>query len=181
MRRNQKIALSAVFLAIGMVLPLLTMQLKEIGDTLLPMHFPVMICGFLCGPYYGLAVGLLLPFLRSIYFGMPPMFPNACWMSLELASYGFLVGLIYQKAPRKSVGWMYIALITAMILGRIVWGVSKTILLGVGGKSFPLQAFLTGGFLDAIPGILLQLIFIPLLVSWIERRKINNEPKYDEL
>ena len=64
---TRKLTLSAVFLSIGLVLPLFTMQIKEIGDTLLPMHLPVMLCGILCGYGYGATIGLLLPFLRSVF------------------------------------------------------------------------------------------------------------------
>lgn len=171
MNRNKKIVYSALFLAIGIVLPFLTAQVKEIGDTLLPMHFPVMLCGFLCGPWYGLAVGFLLPFSRSVLFGMPPIFPNACWMALELATYGFVTGWLYQKANKKTIGWTYVSLIVAMLLGRVVWGLAKTVLLGFGDNPFTFSAFFVGGFLDAIPGIVLQLLIIPLIITLIEKNK----------
>ena len=89
---TKRTVLSAMFLALGMILPLLTMQIKEIGDTLLPMHIPVMLCGLICGYNYGFVVGLILPFLRSVIWGMPPIYPNAVWMALELCTYGFVIG-----------------------------------------------------------------------------------------
>ncbi len=167
----RKLVLSAAFLAAGMVLPLLTAQIKEIGDTLLPMHMPVLLCGFLCGPQYGLAVGMILPFLRSAVFGMPPLYPNAVWMAFELATYGFVSGFLYKRSKRRDTGYLYFCLIAAMILGRVVWGVSKSILLGIAGKAFTWQAFIAGGLLDAIPGIILQLILIPLIVKGISHIK----------
>ena len=91
-----------MFLAIGMVLPTLTMQIKEIGDTLLPMHLPVLLCGLICGPWYGLVIGFMLPFLRSVIFGMPPIYPNAVWMALELAAYGAVIGLVYLCFKKKK-------------------------------------------------------------------------------
>ena len=97
----QKLVLSALFLSIGMVLPFLTMQIKEIGDSLLPMHIPVMLCGVLCGWQYGAAIGLMLPFLRSACFGMPPLYPNAVWMAAELLTYGLIIGLLYKKLPKN--------------------------------------------------------------------------------
>lgn len=160
-----KLTLSAVFLALGIVLPLFTAQIKEIGDTLLPMHFPVMLCGLLCGPQYGALIGLLLPFLRSAIFSMPPLYPNAVWMALELATYGLVIGLIYLRGQHKHITRVYVSLIVAMLAGRVVWGVSKAVLLGIGGKAFTVSAFVAGGFLDAIPGIALQLILIPLIVE----------------
>lgn len=165
----KKLVLSAVFLAIGMVLPLLTAQIKEIGDTLLPMHIPVMLCGLICGGHYGFAVGLLLPFLRSLTFSMPPMYPNAVWMALELATYGLVIGLIYARLKNRSILNLYLCLVASMISGRFVWGIAKSILLGVGGKGFTVQAFIAGGFLDAIPGILTQLILIPIIMSVVRK------------
>ena len=96
----KQLILAAIFLAIGAVLPFLTGQIKEIGDSLLPMHLAVMLCGVLCGWQYGAAVGFVLPFFRSLCFGMPPLYPNAVWMALELATYGFVIGFVY-RLPHK--------------------------------------------------------------------------------
>ncbi|MBQ7381306.1 MAG: ECF transporter S component [Clostridia bacterium] len=164
-----RLVLAALFLALGMVLPLLTGQLKEIGDSLLPMHLAVMLCGAMCGWEYGLSVGLILPFLRSVSFGMPPIYPNAVWMALELATYGLVIGLLYSSRRASKRGYIFFCLAVSMVVGRIVWGISKAILLGVAGKPFGLEAFIVGGFLDAIPGIILQFILVPLIVSLAER------------
>ena len=163
----QKLVLAGVLLSLGMVLPLLTMQIKEIGDTLLPMHLPVLLCGLVCGWKYGATVGLMLPFLRSFIFGMPPLYPNAVWMAAELAAYGFFIGLLYTLIRVR--GRVYIALISAQIAGRLVWGVCKAILLGVADKAFPFSAFLAGGFADALPGLLLQILLIPPLFFLLEK------------
>ena len=161
--------LSAVLLAVGMVLPMLTIQIKEIGDSLLPMHIPVMLCGLLCGWQYGGFIGFILPVLRSVIFGMPPIYPNAVWMALELAAYGVAIGLVYAAFKRQNILSVYVSLVSAMLLGRVVWGVAKAVLLGVGGKPFTLTMFWVGGFVDAVPGIILQLILIPLLVTVLNK------------
>ena len=165
-QKTKKIILSALFLAIGIVLPFFTGQIKEIGDTLLPMHIPVMLTGFICGWQWGLVVGLILPILRSILFSMPPMFPNAVWMAAELATYGLVSGILYCKSQK-----IYLSLITAMVSGRIVWGITKAVFLGFGGEAFPLTAFVTGGILDAIPGIILQLILVPVIVKIVNKKE----------
>ena len=172
--RYTKMILAAMFLAIGMVLPFLTGQIKTMGETFLPMHLPVMLCGLICGWKYGLAVGLLLPPMRSLFFGMPPIYPNAVWMALELGTYGAVAGILYERLPKKSILWLYGELICAMLAGRAVWGISKSILLGVGGKPFTAAAFFAGGFVDALPGILLQLILIPPIVTLARRMRKNN-------
>lgn len=172
-KHTQRLVLSALFLALGMVLPFLTGQIKEIGDSLLPMHLAVMLCGVICGWKYGLCVGLLMPFLRSVSFGMPPLYPNAVWMALELAAYGFVLGFLYFRRRNPSRAYLFFCLLCSMLAGRIVWGIAKATLLGVAGKPFGIEAFLVGGFLDAIPGILLQLILIPLTVELINRYKFK--------
>lgn len=164
----KKLLLASLFLALGAVFPLFTMQIKEVGDSLLPMHLPIMLCGLICGARYGFAIGLLLPFFRAVTFGMPPLFPNAVWMALELATYGFVIGLLYTKKQHR-VGWLYVCLITAMLAGRVVWGISKAVLLGLKGSVFTVGAFLTGGFADAALGIALQLVLIPAIMAIYHR------------
>lgn len=166
-KKTKKLVLAAMFLSIGLVLPLFTSQIKEIGDTLLPMHLPVMLCGLICGARYGLVVGATLPILRSVTFGMPPIYPNAIWMTVELLTYGLVIGLLY-KGSVKSV---YLSLVSAMVAGRLTWAVAKWVLLGLGGKSFTLAMFVTGGFLDAIPGIILQLVLIPFIMAILIKKR----------
>lgn len=162
--------LSGIFLAMGVVLPLLTSQIKEIGDSLLPMHIVVLFCGIFCGAGNGLAVGFILPFLRSVIFSMPPFYPNAVWMAFELATYGFVMGILYIKIGKSNVRYLYLSLIIAMLSGRIVWAIAKTVLLGLGGVAFTFGAFITGGFVDAFPGIILQLILIPFVTSLLSKK-----------
>lgn len=159
----KNIALAGMFLAAGMILPFFTGQIKEFGNSLLPMHFPVLMCGLMCGWKYGTATGLLLPLLRSACFGMPILYPSAISMAFELGAYGFIIGLLYSLFRRKNVLSVYGSLIPAMLGGRILWGISQTALLGLSEKGFSLHAFWAGAFLKSIPGIVLQLILIPAL------------------
>ncbi len=173
MKNNKikKLVLAAMFLSLGFVLPLFTGQIKEIGDTLLPMHLPVLLCGFFSGSWFGFGVGLILPFLRSAVFSMPPIYPQAVWMALELATYGLVVGLIYPRFKKKNLLSIYISLVSAMITGRVVWGITKWVLLTAANKSFTFSLFIAGGFVDALPGIIIQLILIPIIVSLLDKRR----------
>ena len=171
-KTTKKLVLSAMFLALGLVLPLLTGQIQQIGSMLLPMHIPVLLCGFICGWPYGLAVGFILPLLRSVTFGMPPMYPVAIAMAFELATYGFVSGLLYARAKKKNILSIYLSLIVAMIAGRLVWGVAEIVLLGLKGNAFTWQAFLAGAVLNAIPGIILQLILIPVILFALQKAKL---------
>ncbi len=168
----RRMVYAAVFLALALVLPFLTGQIPQIGSMLSPMHIPVFLCGFLCGWPWGLAVGFLAPFLRSLIFGMPPMFPTAVAMAFELAVYGCLAGLLYALLPRRR-GSVYTALIVSMIAGRVVWGVVRLILAGLSGNSFTFKMFLAGAFTNAIPGIILHIVLIPVLVIALERAGLS--------
>ena len=160
--------LAALFLALAMVLPLLTGQIPQIGQALCPMHIPVLLCGFFCGPWYGLAVGAIAPLLRFLLFGMPPIMPTGVAMCFELAVYGLLAAVLYRALPKKN--WaVYVALIGAMIAGRLVWGAARLVLLGLGQAPFGWAAFLSGAVLDALPGIALHIVLIPLLVIALKR------------
>ncbi len=174
--KTQTLVLAALFLALGLVLPSLTGAIKEIGDSLLPMHLVVMLCGAICGWKYGLLVGAMLPFLRSLLFSMPPLYPNAVWMATELATYGFVIGIMYACLKGNSKWRIFVCLICSMIAGRIVWGISKAVLLGVAGKPFGIEAFIVGGFVDAIPGIILQLIIVPATVILIDKGSSKRNP-----
>lgn len=162
-----KITLSAMFIALGLVLPFLTGQIPTVGKMLLPMHIPVILCGFVCGLQYGLAAGFITPILRSLIFHTPPMMPTAFAMAFELAAYGLLCGLFYRILPKKVV-YLYVSLVLAMLGGRIVWGVAMLIITGLSGSAFGFETFMSGAFLTAFPGIILQLVIIPPAVKAVE-------------
>lgn len=173
----QTMVLAAMFLALGIVMPFLTGQIPGIGSRLLPMHIPVLICGFVCGWKYGLIVGFIVPILRSVMFGMPPMLPTGAGMAFELAAYGAATGLLYPWLENRSKGRcevvnVYITLIGAMLIGRIVWGLVSVLLYGLVGNMFSIAVFISGAFLNAVPGILLQLVVIPVMIVTLKRAKM---------
>ncbi len=163
--------LAAFFLALCMVLPFLTGQVPAIGSKISPMHIPVLICGFVCGWQWGLAVGFVAPILRSMIFGMPPMMPTAVAMAFEMAAYGAACGLLYARLP-KSNGSIYVSLIGAMLIGRLVWGLVSLILYGIMGNTFTMQAFLAGAFLNAVPAIILHIALIPVIIIALRNAKV---------
>ena len=163
----RKLTYSALCLAVALVLPFLTGQIPEIGSMLSPMHIPTLLCGFLCGWPWGLAVGFLAPLLRHLLFGMPPM-PTALAMAFEMAAYGAAAGIFYRLLPKRN--WaVYCALILSMVLGRLVWGAAQLVITGLNGSSFPLEAFLAGALFNAVPGIVLHIALIPVLVIALRR------------
>ncbi|NJP40234.1 ECF transporter S component [Oscillospiraceae bacterium HV4-5-C5C] len=179
----RQLALSALLLALGLLLPFITGQLQSLGQALLPMHLPVLLAGFICGPWWGLATGLLTPLLRSLLFGMPPLYPTALAMMLELGTYALIAGLIYRtlvrKRPQGSLVVVFSALIPAMLAGRLVWGLATWLLLGLRQQSFTLQAFAAGAFMNSIPGIILQLILVPLILRSLAKAGVSGGPLTD--
>lgn len=176
MKRNQikRLTLSAMFLALAFVMPFLTGQIPQIGSMLCPMHIPVLLCGFFCGAPWGLVVGFIAPILRSFTLGMPPMFPTAFCMAFELAAYGLVAGWLHNKLPKKK-GNVYVTLLSAMIIGRLVWGMVMFCCMGFDFTKFGFSAFFAGAVINAIPGIVLQIILIPVLVITLE--KTVNKPE----
>ena len=170
-KSTKKLCYAAVCLALAMVLPFLTGQIPQIGQMLSPMHIPVFLCGFLCGWPWGIVVGFIAPLLRSVLFGMPAFFPGACAMAFELATYGFVSGVLYKRLPDRTSS-IYIALIAAMICGRIVWGIARYVLAGLSGSSFPMSAFIAGAVTNAIPGIILHIVLVPIILIAMKRAKL---------
>lgn len=178
----RKLVLSAMFMAIGLVLPFITGQIQQIGNMLLPMHIPVLFCGLICGWQYGAVVGFVLPLLRYVLFGMPPIFPTGVSMSFELAVYGAVIGLNMQQLGKRNttdsgknyVRNLYLALIGAMLAGRIVWGLVRFILARATMQPFTMEMFMAGAFLTAIPGIIVQLILIPGIMAALKRVGVLN-------
>ena len=169
--RIKKLVLGAFFIALGIVLPFFTGQIPQVGSALLPMHIPVLLSGIICGPQVGILVGFITPLLRSVTFGMPPMFPVAIAMAFELATYAVVIGLVYQKLEGKKFQ-IYISLITSMIAGRIAWGLAMFVLMGMAGGKFTFVIFIGGTITGAIPGIILQLVCIPTVIYALKRTKV---------
>ena len=170
--KTKRMVLAAMFLALGLLLPLIVGHLFPMGWVLLPMHIPVLLCGFICGGPWGLAVGAVTPLLSSLISNMPPFLPTlvpslnagAVPMAFEMATYGMLAGLFYKLFPKK-VGFMYVSLILAMIGGRIVWGIASYLLLQVFiGPVFTWEFFFSGAFVMVFPGIAIQIVLIPLIM-----------------
>ena len=186
MKTNLKnIILAALFLALGLVLPFFTGQIPAIGNMLLPMHLPVFLCAFICGWPLGATIGFILPLLRYILFSMPIFMPSGLAMAFELATYGLIAGYLYGHNKYQCVVALYKSMIIAMISGRIIWGLVQTILLSTQGNHFTLMAWISGGFINALPGIILQLILVPAIMvalnktGLVEFKQRNTSPRFN--
>ncbi len=163
------LVLSALFLAIAQVLPYVTGQIPEVGAMLCPMHIPVLLCGFFCPLLYSMAVGAVAPLMRSLLTGgFPPLFPTAVCMAFELAAYGGGCALFRRLLPKKAYS-VPVALVLSMVIGRLIWGGAMFVCTGLGGGEFGLAAFWAGAVANAVPGIVLQLVLVPILVLAVDR------------
>jgi len=172
----KKLVLTAVCAALCLVLPMAFHAIPNAGSVMLPMHIPVLLCGILCGWPYGFVCGLIGPFLSSILTGMPPaaMLPG---MMVECAVYGCVTGLMLKFIRTGHfTADLYISMITAMILGRTVAGLAKSLIFSPGTAPF---AWVTTSLVTGIPGICLQLVLIPLVVFALVRARLipNRYPK----
>lgn len=165
----KRMTLAAVCIALCVVLPIAFHAIPDAGSVFLPMHIPVLICGMICGWPYGFLCGLMGPLLSSILTGMPPAaFLPA--MMVECAVYGMTTGLVLKYVHTgKTYGDLYIALITAMVAGRVVSGIAKALIFSPG---MALSAWVTASFVTALPGILIQLVLLPILVSTLMKARV---------
>lgn len=173
-KNSVNLAVASMFLALAFVLPFLTGQIPQIGAKLCPMHIPVIMCGFVCGAPWGLAVGFIAPLLRSFILGAPTLFPKAVAMAFELATYGLMSGFLYRKLPKMKAN-IYISLVLSMIVGRLVWGLVQLCCVGFDLSRFNISVFWAGAVFNSIPGIVVQLILIPVVVMVFEKTKLHTQ------
>ena len=170
-QKTKDLVSAALCVALGLIVPQVfhlipfVGAVPNLGGVFLPMHIPVLLCGFLCGWRYGAACGAIVPLLSSVVTGMPVLWPQGVTMVFELAAYGLFTGLLYRIMKRN----VYLSLVAAMIIGRVVSGVAKAVFFGMAGTPFGMAAFISGAFTTAIPGIILQRVLIPGLVMALEK------------
>ncbi len=167
---------TSLFIALGLVLPTI-FHLISSGNILLPMHIPVILCGFCFGSIYGLICGILTPLISSVFSGMPVLFPTGIFMMVELGCYGFFSGLFYQKYHLN----VYIALILSMLTGRAVNALVSYIFYPIFGLEFSFGTFLTASFVTALPGIVIQILIIPVIVAILKQAKIINSTQTEKI
>lgn len=160
--------LSGLFIALGLILPMVFHAFGA-GSTFLPIHIPVLIAGFVVSLPFALAVGVITPILSSLFTGMPPVFPVLPFMVFELATYGAVVSLLYRKFKLN----VYISLISSMVVGRIVSSLVVWALATFFMAKLPNPiVFITGGITQGIPGIIIQIVFIPGIVLALQKSNL---------
>ncbi len=167
----------ALFLALGLVLPFFTGQVPQIGQMLLPMHIPVFLCAFICGPRMGAAVAVVLPLLRTALFGVPLLYPDALAIAGEMAAYALVTGLLYRRSQPYGLWGTLGSMLPAMVAGRVIRAALQLVLLGFAGKSAAFGALLAGITAAGLPGVVLQLVAIPAVMLVVERRRQKNREK----
>lgn len=165
----KNMTMAAVCIALCVVLPIAFHSVPDAGSVFLPMHIPVLICGMICGWPYGFLCGLMGPLLSSALTGMPPIaiLPS---MMVECATYGMVSGLMLKFVrTRHTYADLYIALVAAMIAGRVVSGIAKALIFTPG---MAMSAWITASFVTALPGILIQLVFLPSVVFTLMKARV---------
>ncbi len=165
----RNMTMAAVCIALCVVLPIAFHSVPDGGSVFLPMHIPVLICGMICGWPYGFLCGLMGPLMSSFLTGMPPVaFLPA--MMVECGTYGLVSGLMLRFVrTKRTYADLYIALVAAMIAGRVVSGIAKALIFTPG---LALSAWVTASFVTALPGIVVQLVFLPSVVYTLMKAKV---------
>ena len=176
----KKSIITAVCIALCVVLPQAFHAVPNAGAIYLPMHIPVLLCGLICGWSYGLLCGLAGPALSALLTGMPPaaVLPG---MLVECGVYGLAAGLLMQLVRTKHLyADLYISLAAAMLLGRVVSGIAKALIFSVG--SYSMASWVAGSFVTALPGIVIQLALLPSIVYALMHARLipQRYPKDEE-
>ncbi len=170
----KRICICALCIALCYVLPI-AFHSFGVGTVFLPMHIPVLLCGLLCGWAYGAICGICGPLLSSLISSMPPATALVSMLP-ELCVYGLASGLLLRFVRTKSTyADLYIALIGAMLLGRLVGGVAKALFLLSGGKTVAIAALASSYFVEGLPGIVIQLVLLPTLVFVLMKARLIEE------
>ena len=164
--KTKKLVLSSLFVAFGVILPMTFHIFNMGGSVFLPMHIPVLIAGYFLGPLYGGVVGVLTPVLSGLLTGMPPLVPVMPIMAFELCGYGLATGYIFSKTNK-----VYLSLVCAMLIGRLFAIVGAFMASLTFAPQISPIAYVVGGLSAAIPGMVIQLIFIPIFVGSLLKNK----------
>jgi hypothetical protein len=121
----------------------------------------------MCGSVSGLLVGFFVPFFCFALQGLPPIFPNGIAMSFELATYGLVSGWLRQKSGKKENKTLIVELLASMALGRVTWAIFMFFALGLRDIRFLVSLYVSN-IVATFPGILLQLVLVPLIVKVLE-------------
>lgn len=172
-RQISRLTMSAMFLAMALLLPFLTGQIPQIGSLISPMHIPAFLCGMTCGPVWGIVVGGTAPILRSLLFTMPPM-AMAPLMAAELAAYGALSGVLMRILPKGNL-WLYVNLAISMIGGRLLYAAAKMVMLGIQGSEIAPLVILADTVTGTWVGIIVHFVVIPPLVMLVKRLQTERD------
>ena len=167
MNKTRQLVLTAMFIALGVILPQAFHAIPNAGSTFLPMHIPVLISGYVVGPLFGMLCGILTPLLSHLIFSMPPA-PVLPSMLCELAVYGLMTGIL-NRVIRIENDYIkaYVVLILSMLAGRLTYGILNALIFKAG--SYSLTAWTSAAFVTALPGIVIQLLIIPILVVRLKK------------
>lgn len=170
MNRTKKLTITAIMIALCVILPMAFHMIQNAGSIYLPMHIPVLLCGLVVGPVYGLVCGLIGPVLSMLITGMPgPAYLPQ--MMIELAIYGLVTGLLMKVVKTKNTTLdLYISLIGAMLVGRIIAGILQALIFKA--NAYGISMWVTSYFITGLPGIIIQLILIPLVYNALLKAKL---------
>ncbi len=160
MKNTKKLTMTAMMIALGLVLPPVIRMIPNGGVLFSPMHISPLLTGLVIGPVEGIIVGLICPLLNHLLYGMPQG-TTLIGMCFELPVYGLVSGILMNvlKSQKDQVK-VYLSLIIAMLCGRIVGGIVQSIVLG---STYTLQVWITSYFVSTFPAIIIHLILLPVV------------------
>ncbi len=173
--KTRQLTYTALFAALGIVVPQAFHMIggPAIGAILLPMHIPVLVGAMLLGPFSGMVIAMISVLVGAL-LGMPPM-PIAIFMFFELSVYGLVAGVLFKQRKYH----VYLSLIVAMIAGRLTQILVIQVFLKLFSATLPPVFGTLAMFGLSIPGMMVQLILVPMLVIFLQRTLKPMEGSYE--
>ena len=167
----KRATICAFCIALCCVLPL-AFHALGLGSAFSPMHIPALLCGLLCGWPYGCLCGIAGPVLSCLISGMPAPLQLVYFIP-ELAVYGLVSGLLYARIRTGNrAADLYLALVPAMLAGRIAGGAAQAVLFTATARAWSVGLWAAAYFAGTLPGTAAQLVLIPALVTALERARL---------
>lgn len=170
MKNTKSLTMTAMMIALGLVVPPIVRMIPNGGGIFSPMHIVPLLTGLVVGPIEGIIVGVVCPLLNNVLYGLP-MGSTLIGMCFELPVYGCMTGLMMKvfKNQKETVK-VYLSLVIAMLLGRIVGGIVQSIVLGA--SNYSLQLWASAYFITNTPAIVIHLVLIPAVYFALKKARL---------
>lgn len=160
-----ELAISLTFL-----LPLFGRVFHESIYKIYWMQFPVLICGFICGPFLSILTGILGAVFSRLFTG-EPVDAELFAFVIELCSYGFFIDLFFRHIRTGHLyADLYVSLSLSLIIGKLLAGFTRAIMDDP--SFFTPKVWYDYYFVTPFFTLVLELFLVPFLIVEMQHFKL---------